>query len=159
MIGVLGIMISFLSVPPMSSFDAYLTWQDYDPWSVDRSLAGAVFIWNGRKLGRGKPADNELLRELKAMPIGSRVLVYPRYEEITPYPMQRLYPNPIYTPAFNRVLAERRLTIIFSPYDHLGRICPDAYDGVHLPPEAPPDRLPAASTGLMPSTATSSAPP
>ena len=137
---------------PMPRFDAYLTWRDYDGWDYDKDIRGEVLlVWNGVEVGRGRSAEHEVVRRLKKLPLGSRVLIYPRYELEEAPCETRIYPLPIYGgPDFNHAINNRGLTLIFSPYDHLGRLCPEAYDGVHPLPPRPESTRHATSTAPEP---------
>jgi hypothetical protein len=129
---------------PLPKFDAYITWQ---PWDPRAQAEEAEFIWNGQNVGRGKDGFMEILWRVAVMPRGSVVLAYPdaefarlgaqmalspTVEKSTPSVVQGWITLPIqnflypYGGLLGEVVVRRNLVIVYSPYDHKGQPHPAA---------------------------------
>ena len=125
---------------PMPAFDVYFTWSNYDARAGDESEAH--YIWNGTDIGVGRAGCERLFAQVRGLPFGTRVLVYPSYELFWQADCgPRDYPFPILE--LLAIVRDRGLWLFLSPWDHRGR----------MHPECIRPRIHSA-----PSTATSSAP-
>jgi formylglycine-generating enzyme required for sulfatase activity len=80
-------------------------------------------VWNGKAVGRGQKGFEEVLRRMSGLPHGTRILVYPclstEYSSGTSFGLPFLSLDEV-----NRIVVERKLRLIFSPFDHTGKIHP-----------------------------------
>jgi hypothetical protein len=109
---------------PLPKYDAYLTWQNY--YGEGEPDETVVFIWNGTILGCGRQGLRRVFESLRQMPLGSRILVYPRYHmewEVSEPP--RFDPWLNWGGEYLEILRSRKLTVLHSPRDHRGIICPE----------------------------------
>jgi hypothetical protein len=110
------------------AFDAYLTWTHFS--HRDSRFDAAHLIWNGEDLGTGREARQALLERLRRLPVRSRVLIYPSYylewqrrlQMGTDHPFLPIYPQIV------DIMVARKLTLYYSPWDHLGHLHPDCIE-------------------------------
>jgi hypothetical protein len=148
---------------PFPAYEAYFTWQDFDP--VHPNPEQALYIWQGEEVGRGEKGFLAILAEMASLPEGSRVLVYPDYDanfnalsglqgptywfpfgcSVLPNVVveeQKLHlirsPSSNYSDLLDAVVEGRKLYIIWSPFDHNGNLCPIHKDKWHYRPAADP---------------------
>lgn len=112
-------------------FDVYFTWLAYDRHGREGLTysAAALFVWNGKEVGRGDRGFEEILRRMRLLPRGSRILVYPYFlePETGPgmsSPSDDLFGLPFDWEGMAPIVVERDLRVIWSPFDHQGRILP-----------------------------------
>lgn len=104
-------------------FNAYLTWTNYKP---NDSTLDAHLVWSGEDLGAGHAAAEKLLNRLRQLPDESRVLIYPSYH--LKWRVNRgggTYPWFAVHDEILSIGAQKHLTLIYSPRDHLGNLHPD----------------------------------
>jgi hypothetical protein len=116
---------------PVPRFDAYLTWENYDP-VLDKTdpdhAPTPVYILDGKQMGSGEGGFRQVVAELAKKPRGSVLLMYPAYELLSPREDNNAMPM---DPPFARyggrfwdLLVERGFTIIYSPKDEKGNLHP-----------------------------------
>ena len=113
--------------PRKETFSHYLTWQEYEGTG---SPDEAVYVWDGKALGRGKEGFERVLALLGALPQKSRVLIYPDYRACGVPKQRSLGPRRVMPfaagenlwHAFERVVETRNLVILFSVRDHRGKL-------------------------------------
>jgi len=109
--------------------DVYFTWRDYTGDSRRIEREKTLYIWNGEEMGHGEKGFENALSRLRAMPRGSRVLLYPNYyisghSDFMFFPWIQDDEKVIY-----KIAKDRQLTIIWSPFDHLRQVHPDVKEG------------------------------
>jgi hypothetical protein len=114
---------------PLPKYDAYFTWKNFGG-DADTDPDSALYVWQGKELGKGKEGFSRLLASLSAMPDGSVILVYPGWgrepgvrggqEWPDPYPFS--YDDE--PDSLNEVLVKHHLVLAFSVLDHNGRLHP-----------------------------------
>lgn len=120
-------------------FDVYLTWVAYDRQGSDGLgySTAALFMWNGEEVARGERGFKEVLRRMAALPRGSRVLIYPYFLEPATGPGMSSPSDDLFGLPFDRqdmapIVVERDLRVIWSPFDHQGRVHPQLADFWHF---------------------------
>ena len=111
------------------SFDAYVTWRDYDGHSRTDEV---MHVWNGHNVGRGGRGFRRVLSRLAALPPRSVVLLYPYYPALgaldegighwIPYGGGDLLSQ------LDAVVERRQLTVRRSLRDHRGALHPHAIE-------------------------------
>ena len=105
-------------------FDAYFTWKDYDGTG---DAERAIFIWQGRELGKGSEGFGRVIEELGRLRPGSRVLVFPEYA-VRNKNEQRWQPFRMYSEKlwkkFKDTLIANNLIVLDSYCDQNGKIHP-----------------------------------
>jgi hypothetical protein len=108
--------------PAERHFDAYMTWTNY----ADESRVDATeFIVNGKHLGSGRDGYLAAVAELRRLPVGAAVVIFPAYHwaifsnigrpHIPPY---AVYSD---TPLADAI-KDRQLKITYTDRDMNGRI-------------------------------------
>lgn len=111
-----------------ASYNAYLTWKDYNGL---RDKQRALYVWNGREIGRGDEGLLAVLREWESLPPYSVVLVFPHYPLSTADPDFKTMPfanswgdrkaNP-WSERLKSILVGRHSLIILSARDLDGNL-------------------------------------
>ena len=93
-----------------------------------------MFIYNGQEMGRGPAGLEQVVSELRKLPQGARLLIYPAYRWawFSGRDVMALTPFQNYAKSMEKVCMERKLVIVQSDWNHLGR--PTT---APLPPELP----------------------
>jgi len=112
--------------PPVP-FDYYFTWEGYPNLEFDWDLAR--YVWQGKAVGQGPEGVAKILQHLEAIPVGSRVLVYPHYgseyaQSANPTWVWNHPFLPDHIFEFDDVVVRRKLLIIWSCLDHNGDLHP-----------------------------------
>jgi hypothetical protein len=106
-----------------ASFDVYITWKNYVP-PVDRA-EDAIFIYNGEEMGQGEAGFLRVIEQLRDLHAGAGVLIYPQYYAWPGY-TGPIRGAPIevmrFTDRLSEVAMEGDLTLIYSSFDHRGRL-------------------------------------
>lgn len=55
---------------------ATLTWEGYDGVGKN-DPSNALYIFNGKKIGKGCEGFNDLIKEIRKLPFNSKILIYP----------------------------------------------------------------------------------
>ncbi|MGA1826399.1 MAG: hypothetical protein ACMUIP_17225 [bacterium] len=115
------VLIACRTSTKIINYDAYLTWSGYDGIEGEPE-----FIWNGEKLG--KCSTKEIIQKIRNLKTRSILLIYPKYPYIDEGPSgpERAYP-------FNYsklmlIAKDKEIKIIFSEYDHKGRLLKEPTD-------------------------------
>ena len=107
-------------------YDAYFTWKNYGETSKP---ADAVYIWDGKEVGSGNAGFQSVLSRLRKLPRGSTVLLYPNYW-VNRHAFGNMDSGVVVFPfeddrdLLREVAVQRKLRVIWSPYDHTGRLHP-----------------------------------
>lgn len=108
------------------NYDAYFTWKNYGETSKP---ADAVYIWDGKEVGSGNAGFQSVLSRLRKLPRGSKVLLYPNYG-VNRHAFGNMDSGVVVFPfeddrdLLREVAVQRKLRVIWSPYDHTGRLHP-----------------------------------
>jgi hypothetical protein len=103
--------------------DAYLTWREY---SGIGDAGKAIYIFNGKDLGRGTEGLGRVIAELGRLPKGTVLLIYPVY----PFPQEglsgpnRMWPFLDRRNEFYDMVKARDIRLVFSEFDHKGAVVP-----------------------------------
>ncbi|MHC4441985.1 MAG: hypothetical protein ACYTBZ_01335 [Planctomycetota bacterium] len=111
---------------PLPTYDAYLTWKNHDI-NTDYRPSKALYVWNGTIVGQGEEGFKKVLNRIEEMPLGSKILVYPRTFmnwELHYSDDIRMFPWSNFHCDFLDKMKERKHTVIYSPRDHLGNMHP-----------------------------------
>ena len=112
----------------------YLTWTRYNG-SHQGDGRKAEYILDGKSLGVGELGFDNVISSLKILPIGSSVLIYPEYnlgwELRTSRPL-RTYPWNAYPNELWNLSKQRKVRLVFAPYDHEGKLLPECRDPSEL---------------------------
>jgi len=109
--------------------DAWLTWREYDGDDTSRVL----YYFNGVCQGRGRDGFTSVLNRLRALPVGSRVLVFPAY----PYSLDSIYDMYPYMGQYDeltKVTEPRRVVWIVSAYNQRGELVHEGDEAGSTPP-------------------------
>ena len=112
----------------IGEYAAYLTWKNYDGYGDPED---AVFVWNGKEVGKGSEGLESVIGEMKKLPRGSRILVFPSYA--VDLPLTKLSGNPRVYPfsdnfqvlgnvTFRKVVQGNELVLLISPRDNKGKL-------------------------------------
>jgi len=107
-------------------YDVYFTWKNYGEASEP---CDAVYIWDGKEVGRGEVGFESILSRLRQLPRGSTVLLYPNYWVNRNPPLNMcegvvIFPFEDDRDLLREVAKESKLQVIWSPYDHTGTLHP-----------------------------------
>jgi len=101
-------------------WDAYLTWKGYDGLGDKQR---AVYLWNGKEMGRGDEGFLAVLGEWEKLPPYSVILIFPAYHPVTTGADFKSMPfgNSIFeretrswTPRLQDIIVRRHLLLVLS---------------------------------------------
>jgi len=107
---------------PKSAYEYCITWRHY---AAGEPREQAVYIWNGKAVGRGKKGFQAILKKLDDLPSNSTVYVFPkaaqfRYEGGGAVDPDSYYPFFDYWEDLRHVERVKSLNLIFTYKDERG---------------------------------------